>query len=73
MVQSSLLTFSEEITKYAAELINVERRSHRNPAVLAIRIYTSVPLCTFVFKSSVNRAGIKSQFSSTGVRPAPQQ
>ena len=43
MVQSSLLTFSEEITKYAAELINVERGSHRNPAVLAMRIYTSVP------------------------------
>lgn len=44
MVQSSLLTFSEEITKYAAELINVERGSHRNSAVLVIRMYTSVPL-----------------------------
>lgn len=44
MVQSSLLTFSEEITKYAAELINVQTGSHRNPAALAIRIYTSVPL-----------------------------
>lgn len=37
MLQNSLLTFSGEITKYAAELVNVERDSHRNPVVFVIK------------------------------------